>query len=237
MFWSLTGLGNVFLLLPALSCRPEEYAAQDDGQCCPMCREGTVVIGHCTEDSGTRCRPCANGTYMNQPNGETRCFLCSICHSAHGLLALLPCSSVSNSVCGAKPGFFCQQLSEGGSCEAAQKHSSCSPGQRVKEPGTSSADTVCEDCPEETFSLQGTNCTAWTRYVLCVVVNMTKCARCISTFARHSIYPSPDREVMSDPDRVCNHTIGPDFQSLDRIGTSLVHKLLLFPQHSNHHFL
>ncbi len=35
------------------------------------------------------------------------------------------------------------------------------------------------------------------------------------------IYPSPDREVTSDSDRVWNHVIGPDFRSRDRIWTSL----------------
>ncbi len=36
------------------------------------------------------------------------------------------------------------------------------------------------------------------------------------------IYPSPDREVTSDSDRVWNHVIGPDFRSRNRIGTSLL---------------
>ncbi|XP_072305433.1 tumor necrosis factor receptor superfamily member 14 [Eucyclogobius newberryi] len=165
MFWSLTlgFIGSVSLcLLPALCCRPKEYQTED-GQCCPVCDEGTVVTRHCTVDVGTSCKPCANGTYMNEPNGWRECFRCSICHSGSGLLVLRPCTSSSDSVCGARSGFFCQNFSqEYGGCEVAQKHATCSPGQRLQQPGTSSADTVCEDCPEGHFSPTGLNCTAWT---------------------------------------------------------------------------
>ncbi|KAJ0036137.1 hypothetical protein NQD34_004814 [Periophthalmus magnuspinnatus] len=165
MYWTFTLdlIGVSLCLLLALCCQPKEYTAQD-GQCCPMCHEGTVVTRHCTADLGTRCGPCPNGTYMNQPNGRTTCFSCSICHSGSvGLVELQPCTSSSNSVCGPRSGFFClTSTEESGGCEVAQRHTSCSPGQRVLQPGTSSADTVCENCPERHFSPAGLNCTAWT---------------------------------------------------------------------------
>ncbi|KAK7883934.1 hypothetical protein WMY93_027057 [Mugilogobius chulae] len=112
---------------------------------------------------GSRCVPCENGTYMDKPNGELKCLLCSVCHSGRGLTQLQPCTSKANTICGARSGFFCQNFRESSaSCEVAQKHSSCSPGQRVQKPGTSSSDTECEDCPEGYFSPAGFNCTAWT---------------------------------------------------------------------------
>ncbi|KAE8293047.1 hypothetical protein D5F01_LYC08141 [Larimichthys crocea] len=67
------------LMLPCRCCLQKEYEATD-GQCCPMCHEGTVVRRDCTLDAGTRCVQCGDGTYMNQPNGLRKCFLCTNCN-------------------------------------------------------------------------------------------------------------------------------------------------------------
>uniref|UniRef100_A0A8C6UA73 TNFR-Cys domain-containing protein n=1 Tax=Neogobius melanostomus TaxID=47308 RepID=A0A8C6UA73_9GOBI len=56
------------------------------------------------------------------------------------------CSIISNTVCEAQEGHFCEQQSEG-SCVSARKHRRCEPGEF-----TPSADTVCSPCDEGTFS-------------------------------------------------------------------------------------
>ncbi|XP_027144163.1 tumor necrosis factor receptor superfamily member 5 isoform X3 [Larimichthys crocea] len=147
------------LMLPCRCCLQKEYEATD-GQCCPMCHEGTVVRRDCTLDAGTRCVQCGDGTYMNQPNGLRKCFLCTNCNQ--GLFEQRKCTASSDTVCDVQTGYFCRTLADGAGCSLAEKHTLCLPGQRVKEPGTSRTNTVCEDCQQGYFSRDGVNCTAWT---------------------------------------------------------------------------
>ncbi|XP_040919348.1 tumor necrosis factor receptor superfamily member 14-like isoform X2 [Toxotes jaculatrix] len=153
-------VGCVFAV-PALCCRAKEYIT-GDGQCCPMCLEGTVVRRDCTEQSGTQCIPCADGTFMNHPNGLNKCFPCTSCVPALGLFSKQKCTATSDTVCDVLSGYFCKSLADDTGCIMAEKHTKCAPGQRTEQPGTSRADTVCEDCQPGYFSQDGVNCTAWT---------------------------------------------------------------------------
>uniref|UniRef100_M3ZIK1 TNF receptor superfamily member 14 n=1 Tax=Xiphophorus maculatus TaxID=8083 RepID=M3ZIK1_XIPMA len=121
---------------PLSACHHTEYPASG-GQCCPMCQKGTVVGRDCTAESGTRCVPCATGTYMNQENGLKRCFSCSTCDPVLGLFAKQDCKSTSDAVCDVLSGFFCKSLTDSTGCSTAEKHSVCKPGERIKQPGES----------------------------------------------------------------------------------------------------
>ncbi|XP_049437736.1 tumor necrosis factor receptor superfamily member 14-like isoform X1 [Epinephelus fuscoguttatus] len=145
-------------MVPGLCCREKEYATSN-GECCPMCHEGTVVKRDCTPFSGTRCVPCVNGTYMNQPNGLNKCFPCTSCDQ--GLFAKQQCTATRDTVCGVLEGYFCKLRDDTG-CSLAQKHTPCESGHRIKTPGTSTSDTECEPCQHGFFSEHGVNCTAWT---------------------------------------------------------------------------
>uniref|UniRef100_A0A3B4VQB0 TNFR-Cys domain-containing protein n=1 Tax=Seriola dumerili TaxID=41447 RepID=A0A3B4VQB0_SERDU len=123
---------------------------------------GTVVRRDCTPQSGTRCSLCNNGTFMNQPNGLNKCFPCTSCVPAHGVFAQQKCTVTTDTVCDVLSGYFCRSLANDTGCSLAEKHTHCAPGQRIKEPGTSRTDTVCEDCQPGYFSQDGVNCTAWT---------------------------------------------------------------------------
>ncbi|XP_028264804.1 tumor necrosis factor receptor superfamily member 14-like isoform X2 [Parambassis ranga] len=147
--------------VPGLCCRATEYSTSD-GQCCPMCNEGTFVRRDCTQFSGTGCAPCSGDTFMNQLNGLNRCFSCTLCDSGHGLFVKRQCTTISDTVCEALSGYFCKSWSDVTGCSLAQKLSHCAPGQRIKEPGSSRSDTLCEDCRAGYFSADGTDCTAWT---------------------------------------------------------------------------
>ncbi|XP_075951500.1 tumor necrosis factor receptor superfamily member 14-like [Anarhichas minor] len=148
-------------MAPALCCLSKEYATTDM-QCCPMCHEGTVVRRDCTRQLGTRCIPCVDGTFMNQPNGLTKCFPCTPCDQGPGLFAQQGCTVTKDTVCDVVRGYFCKTYMDETGCSLAQKHTSCDPGHRIKRPGTSRTDTVCESCPPAYFSLEGVNCTVWT---------------------------------------------------------------------------
>ncbi|XP_037629686.1 tumor necrosis factor receptor superfamily member 14-like isoform X2 [Sebastes umbrosus] len=149
------------LMAPAMCCLPKEYKTMN-GECCPMCHEGSVVRRDCTEQSGTRCIPCVNGTYMNQPNGLSNCFLCTSCDQGHGLFSQKWCTATTDTICDVLSGYFCKDWMDGSGCSLAKTHTPCPPGHRVKEPGTSRTDTVCELCQPGHFSQDGLNCTAWT---------------------------------------------------------------------------
>ncbi|XP_074499260.1 tumor necrosis factor receptor superfamily member 14-like isoform X8 [Sebastes fasciatus] len=149
------------LMAPAMCCLPDEYETRD-GEYCPMCHEGSVVRRDCTQQPGTGCSNCGNGTYMNQPNGLRNCFLCTSCDQGHGLCAQQECTTTKDTICDVLSGYFCKQLMDGGGCSLAKKHTPCAPGHRIKVPGTSRTDTVCELCQPGHFSQDGLNCTVWT---------------------------------------------------------------------------
>ncbi|KAM4563802.1 tumor necrosis factor receptor superfamily member 14-like isoform 2-T2 [Odontesthes bonariensis] len=158
----LVFVGTVGLFLtPGSCCRPKEYTS-GDGQCCPTCHEGTFVSRDCTVQSGTKCSSCETGTFMNKPNGLRKCFTCTSCASDQGLFARQECTTTSDTVCDVLSGYFCQTLGDNAGCSWAEKHSGCAAGQRIKEPGSSRNDTVCEDCQPGHFSTDGLNCTVWT---------------------------------------------------------------------------
>ncbi|XP_055021564.1 tumor necrosis factor receptor superfamily member 14-like isoform X1 [Boleophthalmus pectinirostris] len=132
------------------TCRQNEYMIGE--KCCPMCPVGSRVDKHCTEFRSTTCLLCDNGTYMDEPTARTECFHCRTCDSGSGLRVKVPCSSWSDTVCEPEDRFFCVKSSDEGNCEATQKHSLCSPGEFIQQPGSSSADTVCSPCPQGSFS-------------------------------------------------------------------------------------
>ncbi|XP_077314171.1 tumor necrosis factor receptor superfamily member 14-like [Lithobates pipiens] len=147
----------------AAKCPPGEYEIND--LCCPMCHIGTVVKTHCTSASSSNvCIPCVKGTYMDHPNGVTKCRKCTECDTGGGLLEIKECSYTSNAVCDCKPGYYC---SEKGSCDLCQPHSICKAGQYIKVHGTSKTDNVCEACPPGQFSTANMSnaCTAWTKCI------------------------------------------------------------------------
>ncbi|XP_071229103.1 tumor necrosis factor receptor superfamily member 14-like isoform X3 [Salvelinus alpinus] len=131
------------------ACGRAEYRIGDE--CCPMCSPGNRVHKHCTEFTSTSCVPCTDSTFLDEPNGLTACILCTNCDPGFGLMVKQPCRPSSDTVCGTLEGFYCLDPTKDG-CRAAQRHSSCKPGQYISHTGTTSTDTVCSDCPGKTYS-------------------------------------------------------------------------------------
>uniref|UniRef100_A0A8C7M527 Tumor necrosis factor receptor superfamily member 5 n=1 Tax=Oncorhynchus mykiss TaxID=8022 RepID=A0A8C7M527_ONCMY len=118
---------------------------------CRMCRPGYHVHSHCTTSTFTSCVPCIDSTFLDEPSGKTTCNNCTTCDPGLGLKVKQPCRPSSDTVCGTLEGFYCLDPTKDG-CRAAQRHSSCKPGQYINHTGTISTDTVCSDCTGDTYS-------------------------------------------------------------------------------------
>ncbi|KAL4604873.1 tumor necrosis factor receptor superfamily member 5-like isoform X1 [Arapaima gigas] len=142
------------------ACGRAEY--ETNGQCCPMCSPGTRVYKDCTDYTSTSCVPCTEATFTDKPNGLITCFPCTVCDKGFGLKTVKECTASSDTVCGVLEGNYCVDPYEGG-CRKAEKHTTCKPGQFIRLPGTGSADTECENCPENSYSNgSSTSCTPHT---------------------------------------------------------------------------
>uniref|UniRef100_A0A8C9R537 TNFR-Cys domain-containing protein n=1 Tax=Scleropages formosus TaxID=113540 RepID=A0A8C9R537_SCLFO len=151
------------------TCKPGHFIRQPgltgyeiDGRCCPMCTPGYHVIEHCTASDMTLCRPCPESTFTDKPHGRRICNPCTTCNHGLGLKTVKECKPSSDTACGVLEGNYCIDPYEG-ECRAAQKHTTCKPGHFIKHPGTDSKDTVCESCPENSYSNgSSTSCTPHT---------------------------------------------------------------------------
>ncbi|XP_045552362.1 tumor necrosis factor receptor superfamily member 14-like isoform X2 [Salmo salar] len=155
-FQSLIWIMNLAIILTLLlniqlsiACGRAEY--RTGVECCPMCSPGNRVHKHCTEFTSTSCVPCTDSTFLDEPNGLTACVPCTNCDPGFGLKVKQSCTPSSDTVCGTLEGFYCLDPTKDG-CRAAQRHSSCKPGQYISHTGTTSTDTVCSDCTGDTYS-------------------------------------------------------------------------------------
>ncbi|KAL6459124.1 hypothetical protein MHYP_G00325960 [Metynnis hypsauchen] len=131
------------------ACARAEY--ETEGECCPMCAPGNRVYRHCTEDTSTTCVPCLASTFLDAPNGLRDCFSCAVCDPGQGLRVKTACTKTSDTVCEPLDGHYCAKQQRD-SCILAQRHTHCSPGQYIKQKGTSFKDTECAECADGTFS-------------------------------------------------------------------------------------
>ncbi|CAB1330240.1 unnamed protein product, partial [Coregonus sp. 'balchen'] len=97
---------------------------------CRMCRPGYRVNSHCTKSTITSCVPCIDSTFLDEPSEKTTCNNCTTCDPGLGLKVKQPCRPSSDTVCWTLEGFYCLDPTKDG-CRAAQRHSSCKPGQYI----------------------------------------------------------------------------------------------------------
>ncbi|KAI5610343.1 hypothetical protein C0J50_5166 [Silurus asotus] len=169
-FYDISVILKLLCISLCKACKPAEYKI--DKECCPMCAAGTHVSKHCDRELGTNCIPCIGSTYTNVPNGLSSCFTCTVCDEGHGLKVKKKCESVSDAVCEPLPRYYCIDVFNG-SCRKGREHSTCLPGQYINQTGTASKDTVCSDCPAETYS-DG----SFTRCKLHTIKSETVCNPC-----------------------------------------------------------
>ncbi|XP_030042049.1 tumor necrosis factor receptor superfamily member 14 isoform X2 [Microcaecilia unicolor] len=146
----------------AQMCRDNEYLSETT--CCPLCPPGTKVLDHCTVLSVRTCINCTKGTYMDHSNANKECDQCKSCDRDMGLSEKQSCTYTRDTVCSCQNVFYCTKV-KGDDCGLCQKQRVCKPGCYVKNPGTETTDTVCESCPEGTFSTgnMSQKCEPWTK--------------------------------------------------------------------------
>ncbi|XP_066546789.1 tumor necrosis factor receptor superfamily member 14 [Amia ocellicauda] len=158
----MASIAVVFLAASAVEeCGPSAYSV--NGQCCGTCGAGSYVSQHCTPQNHTQCTSCANGSYIDRPNGLPQCIACTVCDTELGLFEKQSCTAVSNTVCQCVEQFYCMD-GDWENCHLCRKRHVCAPGQWVKHNGTNISDTICEDCPSGTFSKEemSQSCAPWT---------------------------------------------------------------------------
>ncbi|KAM8883919.1 tumor necrosis factor receptor superfamily member 6B-like isoform 2-T2 [Synchiropus picturatus] len=112
---------------------------------CDFCPPGTFMVSSCTTMQATRCSPCPAGSYVHIWNVIKECLPCKSCAWTQHETA--ECRADSNRQCQCQPGYY--QLENMDTC---LPHSTCPPGEGVLQQGTLVADTVCQRCPNGTFS-------------------------------------------------------------------------------------
>uniref|UniRef100_A0A8C9V9J6 TNFR-Cys domain-containing protein n=1 Tax=Scleropages formosus TaxID=113540 RepID=A0A8C9V9J6_SCLFO len=122
----------LLLLCACNACGSAEY--KTGAECCPMCAPGRSAVSHCTEYTSTSCVPCVGSTFIDKPNGLTKCTPCMACDHGLGVKTVKECTASSDTVCGVLEGNYCIDPYKGG-CRAAQKHTTCKPGHFIKHPG------------------------------------------------------------------------------------------------------
>ncbi|XP_045552363.1 tumor necrosis factor receptor superfamily member 14-like [Salmo salar] len=149
-FWIIPVILVLESIGSCITCGGVEYRIGDE--CCRMCWPGYRVHSHCTKSKHTpSCVACIDSTFLDEPSGKTTCNNCTTCDPGLGLKVKQPCRPSSDTVCGTLEGFYCLDPTKDG-CRAAQRHSSCKPGQYISHTGTTSTDTMCADCPGKTYS-------------------------------------------------------------------------------------
>ncbi|KAM9340379.1 tumor necrosis factor receptor superfamily member 6B [Symphorus nematophorus] len=112
---------------------------------CESCPPGTYLRARCTETRRSECAPCPSGSFTELWNYIGKCLRCGVC--GQNQVVKTPCTANSNCQCECKQGYFYKKT-----YEMCLRHSVCQTGQGVLTQGTADEDTVCNSCPNGTFS-------------------------------------------------------------------------------------
>ncbi|KAM7405232.1 hypothetical protein PAMP_012508 [Pampus punctatissimus] len=133
---------------------------QLDGQCCKKCDPGTSMAlnSPCNEPY---CKECGEKEYRDDYTIENKCERQPYCDPNSNFQVAKHMSKTKRTICMCKVGYHFSSEARI-TCVLNRK---CEPGQEVRSKGNQTHDTVCQNCPEGTFSdeasLDGV-CKKWT---------------------------------------------------------------------------
>ncbi|XP_032377465.1 tumor necrosis factor receptor superfamily member 5 isoform X2 [Etheostoma spectabile] len=121
-----------------------------DGQCCKMCGPGTRMSSSSPPSScqDPQCVDCGDNEYQEKYTKETKCQRQPYCDPHKNFQTAVHKSKKKQSPCVCKEGFHCSSKE----CITCVPHTPCKPGYGVQNIATHMEDTVCQKCPEGTFS-------------------------------------------------------------------------------------
>ncbi|KAF6737077.1 Tumor necrosis factor receptor superfamily member 5 [Oryzias melastigma] len=151
----------VFVVVDAqdLHCDPHTQF-EKNGECCQMCPPGNRMH----PDSGCNdpvCVPCIKGEYQDKYNTENTCRNQPYCDPNKNFKIPVNLETTVKYVCSCKDGFHCSTAD----CITCVAHTPCAVGFGVQTKGSHASDTVCEKCPDGTFSNESSTedaCRKWT---------------------------------------------------------------------------
>ncbi|KAK5854602.1 hypothetical protein PBY51_004782 [Eleginops maclovinus] len=121
------------------------YTATGESLECDMCPPGTYLRARCTATQKSVCSPCPSGSYTELWNYIGRCLRCGAC--GHFEEVKTPCTAERDCQCQCAQGYYYQRNNE-----MCFRHKECRSGQEVLTKGTADEDTVCHNCPTDTYS-------------------------------------------------------------------------------------
>ncbi|XP_028452962.1 tumor necrosis factor receptor superfamily member 6B isoform X2 [Perca flavescens] len=111
---------------------------------CDRCPPGTFMRASCTATQKTQCAQCPPGSFTELWNYIGKCLRCGVC--GHNEVEKTGCTAYSNCQCQCKPGYHKVKY------DMCVRHSKCPSGQQPLTKGTPDEDTVCQNCPEGSYS-------------------------------------------------------------------------------------
>ncbi|KAF3706980.1 Tumor necrosis factor receptor superfamily member 6B Decoy receptor 3 [Channa argus] len=112
---------------------------------CERCPPGSYLRSRCTSTQKTVCAPCPAGSFTALWNYIPKCLRCSMC--SMNQVVKTACAADRDCQCQCAEGYYYKQ-----SYDMCLRHSECPSGEGVLSTGTPSDDTVCQICPNGTFS-------------------------------------------------------------------------------------
>ncbi|XP_041656403.1 tumor necrosis factor receptor superfamily member 5 [Cheilinus undulatus] len=127
-------------------CDPETQY-EKNGQCCKMCGPGNRMstTGTCDEP---QCVECGEDEYQESYTTAVKCKRQPYCDPNKNFERATHASKKKKTICTCKLGFHCSSIE----CITCVSHTVCLPGEGAEVIGNHAKDTVCEKCPEHTFS-------------------------------------------------------------------------------------
>ncbi|XP_066554539.1 tumor necrosis factor receptor superfamily member 16 [Amia ocellicauda] len=138
-------LGAVGALAAKEDCVSKQFTLS--GECCEVCQPGEGVVKPCGVTQ-TVCDPCLDSeTYSESYSHTEPCLPCTQCTGLYRMST--PCTDTNDAICVCNYGYYMNDMT--GLCELCTV---CPQGQGVLVDCSNNMDTICEQCPEGTFSNQ-----------------------------------------------------------------------------------